>query len=180
MKRRSARPFTVEVKNTRPSRVALADTTTRPRESQTLWWDLPTETAEKPAVAQPAAPVASAPPEAPARRVLPSLMPMFSTEPETPEVDEAASIERLPRVRRAKVAAKPATKRAPKADAARPIVTPAPAVSRPAPAPSAPAPARAAVSQPTAMPARAIRLSRQADTLKAGERWKRRLPRHLW
>ncbi|EIZ82529.1 hypothetical protein WYO_4883 [Methylobacterium sp. GXF4] len=183
MKRRSARPFTVEVKNTRPSRVALADTTTRPRESQTLWWDLPTETAEKPAVAQPAptAPVASAPPEAPARRVLPSLMPMFTTEDEPDTAaDEAPSIERLPRVRRAKVAAKPATKRAPKAEAARPIFTPAPAVSRPAPAPSAPAPARAAVNQPAAMPTRAIRLSRQADTLKAGERWKRRLPRHLW
>jgi hypothetical protein len=183
MKRRSARPFTVEVKNTRPSRVALADTTTRPRENQTLWWDLPTETAEKPAVAQPApaAPVASAPPEAPARRVLPSLMPMFTTEDEPDTaVDEAPSIERLPRVRRAKVAAKPATKRAPKAEAARPIFTPSPAVSRPAPAPSAPVPARAAVNQPAAMPTRAIRLSRQADTLKAGERWKRRLPRHLW
>ncbi len=61
MKRRSARPFTVEVKNTRPSRVALADTTTRPRESQTLWWDLPTETAEKPAVAQPPPPPRSHP-----------------------------------------------------------------------------------------------------------------------
>ncbi|KNY19725.1 hypothetical protein [Methylobacterium sp. ARG-1] len=182
MKRRSARPFTVEVKNTRPSRVALADTTMRPRESQTLWWDLPTETAEKPAVAQPAAPVASAPPEAPARRVLPSLMPMFTTEdePDTAAADEVPSIERLPRVRRAKVAATPATKRAPKAEAARPIFTPAPAVSRPAPAPSAPAPAQAAVNQPAAMPTRAIRLSRQADTLKAGERWKRRLPRHLW
>jgi hypothetical protein len=181
MKRRSARPFTVEVKNTRPSRVALVDTTTRPRESHNIWWDIPAETAEKPEAARPAPPIASAPPEAPARRVLPSLMPMFTTEgePETAAADEIPAIERLPRVRRAKVAAKPAAKRAPKPDAARPVFTPAPAVSRPTTAPSALAPTQAAASQPT-MPARAIRLSRQADTLKAGERWKRRLPRHLW
>jgi len=179
MKRRSARPFTVEVKHTRTSRVALVDTTTRPREHHDLWWDIPAATADKPAEAllAPAAPAEPAQPEAPARRVLPSLMPMFAaaSEPEAPEADEAAPIERLPRVRRAKAA----TKRAPKPVAEPvPAFVAAPAISRPAT--STPASATAATVQPAAMPVRPIRLSRQADTLKAGERWKRRLPRHLW
>ncbi|MCJ2139759.1 hypothetical protein [Methylobacterium sp. E-066] len=180
MKRRSARPFTVEVKHTRTSRVALVDATMRPRENHDLWWDIPEVTVDKPAepAAAPVVLADPARPEAPARRVLPSLMPMFATasEPETAEADEAPTIERLPRVRRAKAA----TKRAPKpaTEAARPVFTPAPAISRQPT--SAPAPVTAAPAQPAAMPVRPIRLSRQGDTLKAGERWKRRLPRHLW
>jgi hypothetical protein len=181
MKRRSARPFTVEVKHTRTSRVALVDAPTRSRENHDLWWDIPAVTADKPAEALFAPAVQAEPtqPEAPpARRVLPSLMPMFASEPEAAEADEAPSIERLPRVRRAKPAT--ATKRAPKpvAEVARPAVVAAPAATRQAT--GTPAPVTAAPAQPTAMPVRPIRLSRQADTLKAGERWKRRLPRHLW
>ncbi|TXN54617.1 hypothetical protein FV228_27390, partial [Methylobacterium sp. WL18] len=59
MKRRSARPFTVEVKHTRTSRVALVDTTARHRDNPDLWWDIPPDTADKPAEAAfaPAAPV---------------------------------------------------------------------------------------------------------------------------
>ncbi|SFM16625.1 hypothetical protein [Methylobacterium pseudosasicola] len=180
MKRRSARPFTVEVKHTRTSRVALVDATTRPREHHDLWWDIPAVTADKPTepADAPVVPAEPARPEAPARRVLPSLVPMFSTasEPEAPEEDEAPTIERLPRVRRVKTASKRAPK--PAAEAVRPVFTPAPAIARQPT--SAPAAATAAPAQPAAMPVRPIRLSRQGDTLKAGERWKRRLPRHLW
>ncbi|MGU3286105.1 hypothetical protein [Methylobacterium mesophilicum] len=175
MKRRSARPFTVEVKHTRTSRVALVDTTARHRDNPDLWWDIPPDTADKPTEAAfaPAAPVEPAPPETPARRVLPSLVPMFATasEPDADEADDAPSVERLPRVRRAKAVSKPASK-VPSKRAQTPVVTVARPVLAPAPV--------AVVSQPAAMPTRPVRLSRQGDTLKAGERWKRRLPRNLW
>ena len=178
MKRRSARPFTVEVKQTRTSRTPLVDATPRSRASQDVWWDIPTVAADRPAemLFAPVAQAEPAAPEAPARRVLQSLVPMFSIEPETPEADEAASTERLPRVRRAKPALKPGPKPAPK-PMSRSVQKPVAEVMAPAPVPAKTA---AALGEPAAMPVRPTRLPRQGDTLRAGERWKRRLPRHLW
>lgn len=108
MKRRSARPFTVEIKHTRTSRASLTDATARSRKGQDLWRDLPLAAADKPAAVQSAL-VGHAEPvraEAPARRVLPSLMPMFfmSVEPDASDMHEAPAAERLPRVRRPRAA----------------------------------------------------------------------------
>ena len=96
MKRHSARPFTVEIKHTRTSRTSLTEATARTRTGQDLWGDLPLVVADKSADVQPA-PMAqreSAQPKMPVRRVLPSLVPMFSmpVEPETPEVASADEV----------------------------------------------------------------------------------------
>ena len=80
MKRRSARPFMVEVKQTRPARTSLTATEARSRPDKTLWPELAQAAMEPPASVPQAAP-AQRPerkaPETPARRVLPSLVPMF-------------------------------------------------------------------------------------------------------
>jgi hypothetical protein len=188
MKRRSARPFTVEVKHTRTSRASLTDATARTRKGQDLWRGIPLDRSDEPSEVKsvrPAPVVHSEPvqPKAPAPRVLPSLVPTFSmpVESEVPEVREVPAAERLPRVRRAKPPAelvqKPASRtgagRAPCAGSAiQPQVTPAAApasIAKPVVA-----------TQPAAAQARTARRSQPAVTLRAGERWKRRLPRVLW
>jgi hypothetical protein len=187
MKRRSARPFTVEVKNTRTSRASLFDATARSRKSNDLWRGLPLVGDDKPAEVKPIQPVSVASSEAaqlepPARRVLPSLVPTFAM-PVAPEVlaeRKTPVPERLPRVRRVKSAAEPAQKsaarvsprRGPRAEPViQPRVTPA-AVPASITAP-------VMVSQPAVAQARTVRRSQPAETLRLGERWKRRLPRVL-
>ena len=53
MKRRSARPFTVEIKHTRTSRASLPDAPARSRVGDDLWGDLQAAVADKPADMQP-------------------------------------------------------------------------------------------------------------------------------
>lgn len=187
MKRRSARPFTVEVKHTRTSRASLSDATARSRKSNDLWQGLPLIADNQPAEVKPVQPVQPASSEAarletPARRVLPSLVPMFAmpVEPEVQAIHEAPVPERLPRVRPVKSAAEPLQKsaarvsprRGPRAEPAiQPRVTPA-AVPASITTP-------VMVSQPAVAQARTVRRSQPAETLRLGERWKRRLPRVL-
>lgn len=192
MKRRSARPFTVEVKHTRTSPASLADTTARSHKVPDLWRGLPLNAGDKraevkptpvePKPVDPAAPVQA---EVPARRVLPSLVPTFAmpVEPQATEERTALVDERLPRVRRPK---QQLTKRrlAPAAQVS--LMHKAAANSAPQPriVPVVTSPALADVPPVTAQPApvkgRAGRRNQQPKTLRLGERWKRRLPRILW
>lgn len=188
MKRRSARPFTVEVKHTRTSRASLTDATARSRKSNDLWRGIPLGPSDEPVEVksvQPAPIVHSEPVQAkaPVPRVLPSLVTTFSmpVEPEVLEVREVSAAERLPRVRRAKPPSEPVQKpaartgagRGPRAGSAiQPQVTP---VAAPAPILKL-----ALATQPAVAQVRTARRSRPAETLRAGERWKRRLPRVLW
>ena len=185
MKRRSARPFTVEIKHTRTSRASLTEATARSRKGQDLWGNLPIAAADKPAEVQ-AAPLAPSEParvEAPARRVLPSLVSMFAmpVESEASEVREAPAEERLPWVRRVKPAAKH-TKSSALVDLAEPAADEAEAQRQVAPsAVEAIGEADAAViALPVAPQVRSARRTQQVAILKPGERWKRRLPRALW
>lgn len=148
--------------------------------------DLPLVVADKSAEVRPA-PMAereSAQPKMPVRRVLPSLVPMFSmpVEPEIPDVRHAPGVERLPRVRRAKEMNKREQKSAIKMTAsASPVVKPT--VQAPVtPVISTPALAKTltATAQPTGAQASTGRRTQQSPTLRPGERWKRRLPRLLW
>ena len=185
MKRRSARPFTVEIKHTRTSRVSLIDATARTRTSQSVWGAELTAAAKstaevEPTYVPPAEPVRA---ETPTRRVLPSLVPMFAmpVESEASEVREAHAEERLPRVRRVKPPAK-RTKSSAIADVATPVSDEAQAQRQvPMSAVDALAEADAAMTAlPVAMQVRSARRTQQVATLKPGERWKRRLPRALW
>jgi hypothetical protein len=187
MKRRSARPFTVEVKHTRTSRAFLTDATARSRKGPDLWRGIALGPSVEPVQVKPGQPapvVHSKPvqPKAPAPRVLPSLVPMFAmpVEPEVPAVREVPAPERLPRVRRVKppaeqvqkLAAVSSARRGPRARSAiQPQVTPA-AVPASIATP-------VVVAQPAVPQARTARRGQQAETLRPGERWKRRLPRVL-
>jgi hypothetical protein len=186
MKRRSARPFTVEIKHTRISRDSLSEATANFRTGQDIWRDMPLVVADKSAEVRPAPMVQreSAPPKIPARRVLPSLVPMFSmpVEPETPDVRHAPGVERLPRVRRVKEMNKHEQKSAIKMTAsASPVMKPTvqapvtPAIATPALAETL-----TETAQPTGAEASTGRRTRQSPILRPGERWKRRLPRVLW
>jgi hypothetical protein len=185
MKRRSARPFTVEIKHTRASRTSLADDTACIRTGQDLWQGQSLVADDKPAVMQPMPVARPQPPrsEAAARRVLPSLVPMFAMPvgPEASELPEAPADERLPRVRRVKPAAK-RTKTSALVDAAKPAACEAQAQRQVAPsAVDAIAEAEATViALPVVPQVRSERRTQQFATLKPGERWKRRLPRALW
>lgn len=186
MKRRSARPFTVEIKQTRTSRALLAEATTRSHNVQDLWRDVPLVAADKRADVQPA-PMAqreSAPPKMLVRRVLPSLVPMFPmpVEPETPDVCEAAGVERLPQVRRAKEMNERKQKPAIKVTASASIVVKSTVQAPVTPAIAAPALGMAPpqTAQPMTTQVSAGRRTQQLPTLRPGERWKRRLPRVLW
>jgi hypothetical protein len=185
MKRRSARPFAVEIKHTRTSRVSLIDATARTRTSQNVWGGELTAAASATAEVEPTHVLRAEPVrvEAPARRVLPSLVPMFAmpVESEASEVREASVKERLPRVRRVKQAAKRTKSSAP-VDAAKPAAGEAQVQRQVAPsAVDAIAEADATViALPVVSQVRSTRRTQQAATLKPGERWKRRLPRALW
>jgi hypothetical protein len=185
MKRRSARPFTVEIKHTRTSRVSLIDATARTRTSQNVWGAELTAAANAVAELEPthvprAEPVRA---ETPARRVLPSLVPMFAmpVEAQASELREAPAKERLPRVRRVKVPAK-RTKISAMAEEAMLVADKAQAQQQVAPAAiDAIVEADAAeVALPFVPQVRSARRTQQVATLKPGERWKRRLPRALW
>ncbi|TXM68788.1 hypothetical protein FV226_19605 [Methylobacterium sp. WL12] len=185
MKRRSARPFTVEIKHTRTSRVSLFDATAPTRVGQSVWGAELATAADTATEVQPT-PVPHAEParvEMPARRVLPSLVPMFAmpVEPETPEVCKAPAEERLPRVRRVKPSAKRTTTLA-KAGAAKPVADEA-QTQRQTTLSAVVAIAEAdpaVIAQPSLAQVRSARRTQQAAALRPGERWKRRLPRALW
>jgi hypothetical protein len=186
MKRRSARPFMVEVKQTRSARTSLTATTARQRPDKSLWPELAQAAMEPPAPALQAAPAPRLErkmPDAPVRRVLPSLVPMFEipAEPATEAAAEAvtapaaetAPAPRVRRVRSARVAAA-GQDLAPRVQTAkpRPAAPPTPPVDEAPTACAAPAASgRGPSSRPTA--------GRRANELRLGERWKRRLPHFL-
>jgi hypothetical protein len=177
MKRRSARPFTVEVKHTRNPRASLNTPAVRTGPAENLWKDLPS------IEAPPATPTLQAAPQRPAsevpvRRVLPSLVPMFDVpvEPDAaPEPEPVATIAvRRPRTKpdRVPVANRAARTARPEAEAAPPAAVLAEAAIIQVPAPAA---KKVAANRPASQ-----RLAhRRAAELPLGERWKRRLPNLL-
>lgn len=183
MKRRSARPFTVEVKNTRTSKASLTPATARLRSGETLqsgWASLVAASEPTAQVSQPAPEVSSHQPQvkAPVRRVLPSLVPIFEP-PTEPEPPVEATEPKLPRVRRPRAKAErslPASE--PSSAQTLPLlpVIGFPVVSKGA---SAAAVLPAAAPRAEALPTRPQRAPRSGIGLRAGERWKRRLPRIL-
>ena len=190
MKRRSARPFMVEVKGTRTARASLNAPTLRTRPDTNLWHEL-AELDAKPPQPEIQAPAPSRPErkeaEAPVRRVLPSLVPMFEIAAESESEPEVAA----PPVRRSRTrsertpvdvqaaistpAPKPVAKPVPKSRqvTARPMPTHELPVSAPAPVQATtPAPAAGPAEGPSQRPAG----WRRTKELRLGERWKRRLP----
>ncbi|MGZ7868610.1 hypothetical protein ACXR8U_23510 [Methylobacterium radiotolerans] len=193
MKRRSARPFMVEVKQTRSARTTLTATEARPRPDKILWPELAQAALEPPAPA-PAPQAAPAPrperkvPDAPVRRVLPSLMPMFDV-PVEPVVEvagdavtePAAETVPAPRARRGRprAAARDALPQGPTAPPPRPAAPPAPLPAPPvdeAPAGIPPAATGQATGQG---PSPRSTAGRRTNELRLGERWKRRLPQFM-
>ncbi|MCJ2018991.1 hypothetical protein MKK84_16335 [Methylobacterium sp. E-065] len=179
MKRRSARPFMVEVKNARTPRTALRDVEPQARPDKVLWPELVQAAEPKPRPVLPALDAAPAPglkePDAPARRVLPSLVPMFQNTDEPEPEPEPAIEPRRTRTRREKA----------------PAVTPA--VRTSTPVETLPE-IRAAAIQPEAGPSKPLAADpagpkrgtpprpaawRRTKELRLGERWKRRLPPYL-
>jgi hypothetical protein len=188
MKRRSARPFMVEVKHTRTARASLTAAKPRTGPDKDLWPEL-IEAEAKPAQPDHQAALAPRPEErvaeAPVRRVLPSLVPMFQipaepdVEPEAEPEPETAAIPRVrrPRARsgRAPAVAPAAVGAAPAESAAEPrraVARPEPVAQEPAVQPSPAAPGHAPSPRPAAP-------WRRANELRLGERWKRRLPQFL-
>ncbi|TXM69731.1 hypothetical protein FV226_18240 [Methylobacterium sp. WL12] len=185
MKRRSARPFTVEIKHTRTSRASLTEATAHSRKGQDLWGGLTVAAADKPAEMQPAPLLHSETSRShtPARRVLPSLVPIFDmpVEPEILEVRKAPVEERLARVRRVKPPAN-RTKASSVATAAKPGADEV-HTQRPATASAVVAIAEVDASanpQSAVARVRSATRTKEVTTLRPGERWKRRLPRALW
>lgn len=174
MKRRSARPFVVEVKNaSRTGHTALGGVRTGDRSEDSLWRGLltsaDTRPEMRPSVASAAASASSRPASLPetaapiARRILPNLMPPVAPEPEIAEPEPIVR-RRGPNRRPRKAATMPSAPTIPTA----PITMPGAA-----PAATGPAGSRlAAETRPAPKPAH-----RRSDTLKPGERWKRRLSR---
>lgn len=184
MKRRSARPFTVEVKQTRTSRASLTDAKARLHRGPDLWRGLPLIADVEPAQVQPVQPVPAvraepAQPEAPARRVLPSLVPTFSmpNEPEVREEHAVPAVQPLPRVRRPKQLLKRDQSPAPGVSSTPAAVMKCASQARIAAVEVA---VPAVVARPASVRARAAQRTQQEATLRPGERWKRRLPRILW
>jgi hypothetical protein len=179
MKRRSARPFMVEIKSTRTARASSTAAQPRTRTDKSLWPELLQDEVK---LAQPE--IQAAPPsrldkepDAPARRILPSLVPMFPA-PAEPEAEPEAEIAPVPRVRRPRSERAPAkTLAALGAPAAAPAEEPRPAAARPEPLgdelPARPHPAEAGQA-PALRP-----VWRRGNELRLGERWKRRLPQFL-
>ena len=199
MTRHRARPsFTVEIKRPRSSALPFQDDPDRQRAAQSLWRGTPLAEARAHvlestfAVSEPRpdpgaifadrttttrtttpGTTSKAEPAGPSRRVLPSLI-QPEPEPVAAPVVAEAPVEAAPRPARA----------------ARPALT---ARRTPAPreaAPASPGPVEAPRPAPQPMPAAVIETAEGAperrhvprgrQALKAGERWKRRLPRILW
>ncbi|XYD06510.1 hypothetical protein R1A27_14830 [Methylobacterium sp. NMS12] len=193
MKRRSARPFMVEVKQTRSARTSLTATEARPRPDKILWPELAQAALEPPASA-PAPQAAPAPrperkvPDAPARRVLPSLMPMFEV-PADPVLEAAGDVVTgsaaetvpAPRVRRGRprAAARDVLPQEPTAPSPRTVAPPAPSPAPPVDA--VPAHVPPATSGPLSGQGQSPRSTagRRTNELRLGERWKRRLPQFM-
>lgn len=177
MKRRSARPFMVEVKNARTPRTALRDAEPQARPDKVLWPELVQATEPKPKPVLPALDPAPAPalkePDAPARRVLPSLVPMFQNTDE-PEPEPAIEPRRT-RTRREKAPAVAQTVRTSKP--VEPLPEIRAAAIRPDARPSKPVSADPAGPDRSAPPRPAS--WRRTKELRLGERWKRRLPPYL-
>lgn len=179
MKRRSARPFTVEFKNTRTSRASLTHATERTRSGADLWRTpfgvtLPNRRAEVSVTSSPV--IEEQQPPGPERRVLPCLVPIFAL-----PVEADASVEtrttKEPRVRRTKakvhqpVASTARNGTSSFVSAAVPVATKNElAVANVVPEVQLPAKSEGPLRSP----------SRATTGLRAGERWKRRLPRLLW
>ncbi|WP_342110383.1 hypothetical protein [Methylobacterium sp. SI9] len=186
MKRRSARPFMVEVKHARTPRTALRDAEPQARPDKVLWPEL---TQAEPKPAPPALEAAPAPrpgpkePEAPVRRVLPSLVPMFESaaEPEPEPAIEPTPRRGRPRRERTQAVAQPIQKTTP--------VEPMPEIRPIAVQPEALPPkpvakgqvVKAQVAKAQVEPGAAARpvTWRRTKELRLGERWKRRLPPYL-
>ncbi|MCJ2085999.1 hypothetical protein MKK88_08315 [Methylobacterium sp. E-005] len=182
MKRRSARPFMVEVKHARTSRTALKAPESQARPDKVLWPELAQALAQaEPKPVQHAFEAAPAPraepkePDAPVRRVLPSLVPMFqgADEPEVEAEPQPEAPPRRTRRKRAPVAAQPAREATPAEPA--PEIRPA----APRPAPMAAKPTAAAPVEPRPGAASRPATWRRTKELPLGERWKRRLPPYL-
>ena len=188
MKRRSARPFMVEVKQTRTTRASLTAPRPEPRSSASLWQDLleaeakPSQLDLQAAPAVPAARPEEPPAQAPARRVLPSLLPMFEvSEPEPAPATEAEPAAK-PRMRRPRNRAEQAPEGAAAASPApKPVARTHRAEPQPAPdtasdiaeEPAGPGPAAGQAPSP-----RTAGSWRRGGELRLGERWKRRLPQY--
>jgi len=187
MKRRSARPFVVEVKSTRLSRSSLADAFTRTRSGPSLWHGVPLEAEAKPSAPEiqlrlrAAVEVPKAAAQEPSRRVLPALVPLYvppepvSQERESRELLRSRSVVKGARKPRSRPAVVETADRLVQAAAERPAALLA---ARDEPAIPAPPQARTA----PAMPPRLDRRDRSQHypELRRGERWKRRLPRACW
>ncbi|WP_457106949.1 hypothetical protein [Methylobacterium sp. P5_C11] len=174
MKRRSARPFMVEVKQTRSARTSLTSADARRHPDKTLWPEL-AQAAMAGAGAGPAPAPAPRPerkePEAPVRRVLPSLVPMFQAPAEADAAPAATTVPetRVRRPRSARVPAAGPDVASRTVSRPRPIAPPAPPVDEAPPVPAA------AGQGPSPRGA----TGRRAAELRPGERWKRRLPHFL-
>ncbi len=188
MKRRSARPFVVEVKSTRSSRSPLADTFTRTRSGPSLWHGVALEgEAKSPAPKiQPRSAAAVEVPKVaaqePARRVLPALMPLYV--PSEPEPQERESRERVRSRRVVTAGRKPRSRPVVAETSDRPVRAAGPETSS-APSAAVAAPAILGPLQARVAPAIPPRLDRRDrdqrhPELRRGERWKRRLPRACW
>jgi hypothetical protein len=186
MKRRSARPFVVEVKSTRSSRSSPAFA--RTRSGPSLWHGVALEAEAKPPEpeVQLRSPAALAVPQAaaqePARRVLPALVPLYvPPEPEAQDgaqwavarASRPAKAVRKPRARPAKVGP---TDGLAKATAAKPLSAPIAVLDEPV----SPEPIRAHTVPATPSRVRRHDPSQRHPELSRGERWKRRLPRACW
>jgi hypothetical protein len=186
MKRRSARPFVVEVKSARSSRSPLTDAFTRTRSSTSLWQGVsisdevpPSKPQQKPG---PAANVE--PPKAEAqlvRRVLPALVPLYvPSEPEPQNGAEETATRPASPVRTTR---KPRSRSA-AIEGVRSFVQPATA-EWPSPLmavdePSVVQPLQASSAPPTPLRTDRRECGQRHPELRRGERWKRRLPRACW
>jgi len=175
MKRRSARPFTVEVKSTRTSRASLTTATANLLSGKALQNDWAPLFAASEPLPQPI-PEPSSPrpqPEAPARRVLPSLVPMCALPGESDPPVEAAE-PTLPRVRHPRAKAERALTAEEPSLMQRPIEPLA--IMPPVAGETASVVADPPASRTEALPSQPARASRRETKLRSGERWKRRLP----
>jgi hypothetical protein len=181
MKRGSGRPFTVEIKGTRTSRASLAAAATghvpSSRPLQQDWAALLAQS-EPERQPRPETPAHQSRDVAPARRVLPSLVPMFEP-PSEPDPQPEAAEPKLPRVRRAKAKVERGSAAAEPDLVTEPSEPPAaapPVVSR---AVSSATAAPLVAVRAEAQPSPADRYTRREAALRPGEHWKRRLPRIL-
>lgn len=181
LRNRVRRPFTVEAKASGQAR-SITIPSKQPREPRKrtgqdeaaaaaarLWPSFETAPANSPS------PVETAPEH---RRILPSLLVVEVQEPEpepTPEPEELFRVRRLPAVEPAETA--PRRRGRPRKEAARPDAT----VQRDA---AVIEPVEPELPRPAAEAAPLVRHRRPdrtgSETLRLGERWKRRLPRVCW